>query len=287
MVNADGNYYDETRGRIFQLLKKRGISQKELAKELSINPQTVTDWKKGNSNSFAGMLDKLSSALKTTPVWLAFGTGDMDMSDEERERIDNEHLLASFLRTEKSKKETTAILREALARADELMGEPRRNYSSLSYEELFGEFRVLADRLNEHGHKTSLRIPVLGTIPAGIPLEAIEDIHDWEEIPAAWADGGREYFGLQVKGDSMYPQYLEGDTVILRKATTCDSGDDCAVLVNGDEATLKRVFLHEGGAIELRPVNTAYPPRTYSSAEVEALPVQIIGVVVELRRKIK
>ena len=85
----------------------------------------------------------------------------------------------------------------------------------------------------------------------------------------------------------MYPQYLEGDTVILRKATTCDSGDDCAVLVNGDEATLKRVFLHAGGAIELRPVNTAYPPRTYTPAEVEDLPVQLIGVVVELRRKIK
>lgn len=133
----------------------------------------------------------------------------------------------------------------------------------------------------------AIRIPVLGTIPAGIPLEAIEDIQDWEEVPASWADGGREYFGLQVKGDSMYPQYLEGDTVILRKATTCDSGDDCAVLVNGDEATLKRVFLHEGGAIELRPVNAAYPPRTYTPAEVEDLPVQIIGVVVELRRKIK
>ena len=133
----------------------------------------------------------------------------------------------------------------------------------------------------------AIRIPVLGTIPAGIPLEAIEDIQDWEEVPASWADGGREYFGLQVKGDSMYPQYLEGDTVILRKATTCDSGDDCAVLVNGDEATLKRVFLHEDGAIELRPVNAAYPPRTYSPAEVEDLPVQLIGVVVELRRKIK
>lgn len=134
---------------------------------------------------------------------------------------------------------------------------------------------------------SGIRVPVLGTIPAGIPLEAIEDILDWEEVPAAWGSGGRQYFGLRVKGDSMYPRYLEGDTVILRKETTCESGDDCAVLVNGDEATLKRVFLHEDGAIELRPVNAAYPPRTYSPAEVESLPVQIIGVVVELRRKIK
>ena len=91
-----------------------------------------------------------------------------------------------------------------------------------------------------------IRIPVLGTIPAGIPLEAIEDILDWEEIPAAWGSGDRQYFGLRVRGDSMYPRYLEGDTVILRKETTCESGDDCAVLVNGDAATLKQVMIRGG-----------------------------------------
>ena len=85
----------------------------------------------------------------------------------------------------------------------------------------------------------------------------------------------------------MYPKYLEGDTVILRKDSICDNGDDCAVLVNGDAATLKQVLLREDGAVELRPVNPTYPPRTYSPAEVESLPVQVIGVVVELRRKIK
>lgn len=118
-------------------------------------------------------------------------------------------------------------------------------------------------------------------------MDAIEDILDWEEVPASWASGGREYFGLRVKGDSMYPKYLEGDTVILRRDSICDSGDDCAVLVNGDAATLKQVILREDGAVELRPVNPTYPPRTYSPAEVESLPVQVIGVVVELRRKIK
>ena len=133
----------------------------------------------------------------------------------------------------------------------------------------------------------ALRVPVLGVIQAGVPMDAIEDILDWEEVPASWGSGGREYFGLRVKGDSMYPKYLEGDTVILRKQPTCDSGDDCAVLVNGDAATLKQVFLREDGAVELRPVNPTYPPRTYSPAEIESLPVQVIGVVVELRRKIK
>lgn len=132
-----------------------------------------------------------------------------------------------------------------------------------------------------------LRIPVLGTIPAGVPLEAIEDILDWEELPAAWGDGGREYFALRVQGDSMYPSYLEGDTVILRKQDSCDSGDDCAVLVNGQDATLKEVRLRENGGLELRPRNPAYPPKRYDPADVQNLPVTILGVVVELRRKVK
>ena len=132
-----------------------------------------------------------------------------------------------------------------------------------------------------------LRIPVLGTIPAGVPLEAIEDILDWEELPVAWGDGGREYFALRVQGDSMYPSYLEGDTVILRKQDSCDSGDDCAVLVNGQDATLKEVRLRENGGLELRPRNPAYPPKLYDPADVQNLPVTILGVVVELRRKVK
>ena len=85
----------------------------------------------------------------------------------------------------------------------------------------------------------------------------------------------------------MYPRYLDGDTVILQKETTCESGDDCAVLVNGDVATLKQVMIKGDGSLELRPTNPAYAPRIYSPTEIETLPVQIIGVVVELRRKIK
>lgn len=134
---------------------------------------------------------------------------------------------------------------------------------------------------------TGIRIPVLGYIPAGIPVEAVEEILDWEEIPPEWAKGGRRYFGLKVKGDSMYPKYLDGDTVILRKQSSCDSGDDCAVMVNGDDSTLKQVFFHEDSSMEIRPLNPSYPPRTFSAKEIESLPVSIAGVVVELRRKIK
>lgn len=133
----------------------------------------------------------------------------------------------------------------------------------------------------------SFRIPVLGTIPAGIPLEAIEDAVDWEEIPKAMLNGGKEYFALKVKGDSMWPRFLEGDTVIVRKTPTCRSGEVCVVYVNGYDATLKEVRLNDADkSVSLIPENKNYPPRTYTRKEVEELPVTIAGVVVELRRKI-
>lgn len=132
---------------------------------------------------------------------------------------------------------------------------------------------------------TPLRVPILGTIPAGIPLEAVEDIIDWEEIPADMARGGKEYFGLKVRGDSMSPRYEDGDVLILRKQDTCDSGQDCAVIVNGGEATFKRVRVTPSG-VALHPLNPNYETLFFTNSEVSELPVRILGVVVELRRKI-
>lgn len=134
------------------------------------------------------------------------------------------------------------------------------------------------------GRRSAVRIPVLGRVPAGIPLEAIEDIVDFEEIPAEMIRGGSEYFGLRVSGDSMYPKYLDGDIVIIRRQSTCDNGDDCVVYVNGYDATLKSVRFVSNGGIRLQPLNPEYSPRTYYPGDE---PVLIAGVVVELRRKIK
>ena len=98
---------------------------------------------------------------------------------------------------------------------------------------------------------------------------------------------GESFVGMNPNVNFTYNPTGSSGGIKAVSSGTCDSGDDCAVLVNGDAATLKQVILREDGAVELRPVNPAYPPRTYSSAEVESLPVQVIGVVVELRRKIK
>lgn len=84
-------------------------------------------------------------------------------------------------------------------------------------------------------------IPVLGSVPAGVPIEAIQDIIDYKEIDAATAAKG-EYFALQVKGSSMEPRICEGDIVIVRKQDDVESGEIAIVMVNGDNATIKRLL---------------------------------------------
>ena len=132
----------------------------------------------------------------------------------------------------------------------------------------------------------AIRIPVLGNIPAGIPLSAVEDIEGWEELSPDMLRRGKEYFALAIKGDSMMPEYRDGDVLILRKQDSCETGDDCAVMVNGDDTTFKRVRRSKKG-IALQPLNPAYDPMFFSNEEIMSLPVRIIGVVVEIRRKIR
>lgn len=150
-----------------------------------------------------------------------------------------------------------------------------------------GVILCLEPMTSERSHVTSdgaISVPVLGTIPAGIPIEAIQDIIDWEEIPASMARGSQEFFALQVRGLSMYPEYRDGDVVIVRRQETCENGQDVVAMVNTDDATFKR-FKRTPQGIMLQAINPEYDSYMFTSKEVAELPVRILGVVVELRRK--
>ena len=155
-----------------------------------------------------------------------------------------------------------------------------------------GRIEILANYFNIEKsdliEKRSLkknRIPVLGKIPAGIPIEMIEDVIDYEDISEEMLKGDREYFGLKVSGDSMTPKYLDGDVLIVQKADDCESGQDCIVMVNGDDGTFKRVIKNKDGII-LQPLNPNYEIKFYSNDEIEKLPIKILGVVKEIRRTV-
>ena len=141
--------------------------------------------------------------------------------------------------------------------------------------------------IEENGASLSnaIRVPVFGTVPAGIPVEAVEDVLDYEEIPREMAAGGREYFGLRVKGDSMEPEYRDGDTILVARQGACESGQVAVVYVNGHDATLKRVVKREDSVV-LQPLNHNYDPMVYRLDDA-ANPVVVLGVVVEIRRKVQ
>ena len=132
----------------------------------------------------------------------------------------------------------------------------------------------------------TIKIPVLGKVPAGVPIEAIQDILGYEEIPASMLKSGNNYFALKIDGDSMYPDYKTGDIIIIRQQNDCNSGDDCVVMVNGDDATFKRVIKQEKSII-LKPLNNNYDPYYFDEYEILTKPVKIIGIAIEVRRKLR
>lgn len=162
-------------------------------------------------------------------------------------------------------------------------------YEKAGYLDLAEKERIQENAVN------SAVVLVYGKIPAGIPMEMIEDILDTEEISADMLKGGNQYFGLRVDGHSMEPKYLDGDTIILEKVEDCESGQDCVVMVNGWDGTFKKVIKdEENKTITLQPINTSldeegkplYEAKKYTEEEIKKLPVKIIGKVVEIRRKV-
>lgn len=131
--------------------------------------------------------------------------------------------------------------------------------------------------------KGTRKIPVLGSIAAGQPIEAIEDIVDYVYIPEAWQD---DFIALKIEGNSMSPTIPNESTVIIRLQDDAESGDIVAVYINGYDATCKKLKKLEAGGIVLISLNPDYEPMAYTNKEVLELPIRILGKVVEVRTKV-
>ena len=136
-----------------------------------------------------------------------------------------------------------------------------------------------------------VKVPVLGVIKAGTPIEAQEDIIEYVDIPEDWTKGNKKYYGLKIQGDSMYPKYVENDIVIFEQTEDYVKANkkDCAVMVNGDDATFKNVTITESG-ITLIPLNInnsdGYQPTFYDKEQIKNKPVRIIGIAREKRTRL-
>lgn len=166
------------------------------------------------------------------------------------------------------------------------------DYFGISIDQLLDETKSALTAVNREGeekHRLPLGAtpcnaaqvaPLLGTVRAGFPMYAEENIEGYIPIRQ---DDGASYFWLNVQGDSMNAAGLdEGDQILVREQPEVENGEIAVVLVNGDEATVK-AFRQEGDLVILTPrsTNPAHQPQVY---DLRRTPVRVLGLVVESRK---
>lgn len=125
------------------------------------------------------------------------------------------------------------------------------------------------------------RLPLLGSIAAGFPIEAVEHREhlDLEELFAPPGGDSRNTFVLRVRGDSMIDEHIsDGDYVICQKRNTARNGETVVALISTGEATLKKMYRESDGRIRLQPANPNYEPLVVPAEEVQ-IQGTVIGVV--------
>ena len=120
-----------------------------------------------------------------------------------------------------------------------------------------------------------IEIPLLGMIAAGKPIEAIE-IPETISVPKDFTSGHARHYALKVRGDSMQDDGIfDSDTVIVREQPVVDNGEIGVAIINGNEATLKRIYKEKNG-IRLQPANESYKPILTKNVEIRG---KVTGVL--------
>lgn len=128
--------------------------------------------------------------------------------------------------------------------------------------------------------RPSHKAPIVGSIPAGYPVLAFEDIEGYGDIPYSDEEN---YFFLRVNGESMKNAGIHtGDLVLIRRQKCAEDGQVVAARVNGDEATLKR-YKRQGSSVLLLPENPDFEPRIVPALDFETGDAEIIGIALEVR----
>ncbi len=142
---------------------------------------------------------------------------------------------------------------------------------------------ILGKSDNRNNDIAVSKIPILGTVKAGYDWLAEENIVDYITLKENIPNVG-EYYALRITGDSMLPLLAEGDLVIVHDQADVESGQTAVVLINGEEATVKKVIKTKDG-IELHAMNPYYPAKKFTFEDMQKIPVKIIGRVREAKIK--
>lgn len=148
-------------------------------------------------------------------------------------------------------------------------------------------FGIQKADLVESNSNINKNIPILGTVKAGYNWLAEENVIGYitdENTVKSYEKNIHEYYALKVTGDSMLPLLSEGDLVIVHDQEDVESGQTAVVLINGEEATVKKVIKTNEG-IELHAMNPYYPIKKFTFEDMKNIPVKIIGRVKEAKIK--
>lgn len=138
-------------------------------------------------------------------------------------------------------------------------------------------------KVDELGNSV-IPIPILGTVKAGYDYLAQENWIGTVDVETSLVGNGKDYFALKVHGISMSPALIEDDIVIIKKQNDFKNGDIVVAIINGDEATIKKGKKSDS-SILLQPLNPSYEPLIFTYDEMKTIPVEIIGIVKQLKRE--
>ena len=151
----------------------------------------------------------------------------------------------------------------------------RKGYIKRSY----NESRAI-EILPTEATPRALELPVLGSVAAGLPIEATEQ-GDTMCVPDSFIRRGGSHYVLRVRGNSMIDEQIrDGDFVVVNERRSADNGETVIALMNGSSATVKKFYRERDGRIRLQPANETMPP-----LYVHENDVTIQGVVVGVMRR--
>lgn len=286
------------------LRQLHNIDQLQLAEALGRkSASSISEWESGKYTPKIGVLSMISSYfnvdlddMMTKDLELENSmqswswsdqTNTSDTSDEQQKIIfatNLKHLIDKSEKTQKEVATAIGVSPQTLNTWLQRIALPRMEKIQL-LADYFGISKTdLLDPKDTEMQKFSLgtyRIPVLSTVAAGQPMFSDDDVIEYIDYDK---EPRNNIIGVRIEGDSMMPAIQDGDTVVIDREAVWEDGDVVIVTVSNNYGMCKRIKRYADG-IALISNNPSYEPKYYSAAEVNALPVRIIGKVKELRRK--
>lgn len=220
-------------GRLKELCDYKGITGYRMCSDLGISKSLMTDLKSGRKKSVNAETAAKIANYFNVPVDCLLGKMDFipELCELAQQKVTHDNLDVAIKEKSRSEKRDEMIDRIAI----EAKG----------------------------------RIPIVGTIRAGLPLIAEEFLEGWAYSPIKNTDNEIEYFYLRVTGDSMIGAGIEeGSLVLIHKQPYAENGQIVACMVNEEDATLKR-FRQQGNTIMLIPENPKYDPIVLSASDFD------------------